>query len=41
MRGDGEALKARMAEEMHAFAEALKSDEARKAFQAFLSGGRK
>ena len=41
MRGDGEALKARMAEEMHAFAAALKSDEAHKAFQAFLSGGRK
>src|SRR5271168_2635501 len=41
LRGDGEALKARMAEEMHAFAEALKSEEARKAFQAFLSGGRK
>src|SRR5271154_1129730 len=34
MRGDGEAVKARMAEEMHAFAEALKSEEARKAFQA-------
>src|SRR5271154_2797821 len=36
MRGDAKALKARMAEEMHAFAEALKSEEARKAFQAFL-----
>jgi enoyl-CoA hydratase/carnithine racemase len=41
MRGDGEALKARMAEELHAFAAALKSEEAHKAFQAFPSGGRK
>jgi enoyl-CoA hydratase/carnithine racemase len=41
MRGDGEALKARMAEETHAFAAALKSDEARAAFEAFLTGGRK
>jgi enoyl-CoA hydratase/carnithine racemase len=38
MRGDPEALKARMGEEMHAFAEALKSEEARKAFQSFLAG---
>jgi enoyl-CoA hydratase/carnithine racemase len=41
MRGDGEALKARMAEETHAFAAALKSDEARAAFEAFLTAGRK
>ena len=41
MRGDPETLRARMAEEMHAFAEALKSDEAHAAFQAFLSPGRK
>jgi enoyl-CoA hydratase/carnithine racemase len=41
MRGDPEALKARMAEETHAFAAALKSDEARKAFEAFLTAGRK
>ena len=40
MRGDPEALRARMAEEMHAFGAALKSPEARAAFQAFLSGGR-
>jgi enoyl-CoA hydratase/carnithine racemase len=41
MRGDPAALKARMAEETHAFAAALKSDEARAAFQTFLSAGRK
>jgi enoyl-CoA hydratase/carnithine racemase len=41
MRGDNEAVKARMAEEMHAFSAALKSPEAHAAFQAFLSGGRK
>ena len=41
MRGDGQGLRARMAEETQAFAAALKSDEAHKAFQAFLSGGRK
>ena len=41
MRGDAEALKARMGEERHAFAEALKSGEARAAFEAFLSTGRK
>jgi enoyl-CoA hydratase/carnithine racemase len=41
MRSDAEAVKARMAEEMHAFAAALKSDEARTAFQTFLSAGRK
>jgi enoyl-CoA hydratase/carnithine racemase len=40
MRGDPEALRARMAEEMHAFSAALKSPEARAAFQAFLSAGR-
>ena len=40
MRGDPEALRARMAEEMHAFGAALKSPEARAAFQAFLSAGR-
>ena len=40
MRGDPEALKARMAEEMHAFSAALKSAEAHAAFQAFLSAGR-
>jgi enoyl-CoA hydratase/carnithine racemase len=40
LRGDPEALRARMAEEMHAFSAALKSPEARAAFQAFLSGGR-
>ena len=40
MRGDNEAVKARMAEEMHAFSAALKSPEAHAAFQAFLSGGR-
>jgi len=41
MRGNGEALKARMAEETHALAAALKSDEARKAFEAFLAAGKK
>jgi enoyl-CoA hydratase/carnithine racemase len=41
MRGDPEALKARMAEEMHAFSAALKSPEAHAAFQAFLSAARK
>jgi enoyl-CoA hydratase/carnithine racemase len=41
MRGDGEAVKARMGEERHAFAEALKSDEARAAFEAFLAAGKK
>ena len=41
LRGDPEALKVRMAEESHAFAAALKSPEARAAFQAFLGGGRK
>ena len=41
LRGDPEALKVRMAEESHAFAAALKSPEARAAFQAFLVGGRK
>jgi enoyl-CoA hydratase/carnithine racemase len=41
MRRDNEALKASMAEEMHAFAEALKSPEAHAAFQAFLSAARK
>jgi enoyl-CoA hydratase/carnithine racemase len=40
MCGDPEALRARMAEEMHAFSAALKSPEARAAFQAFLSAGR-
>ncbi len=41
MRGDNEAVKARMAEETHAFSAALKSPEAHAAFQAFLSGGKK
>jgi enoyl-CoA hydratase/carnithine racemase len=41
MRGDSEVVKARMAEEMHAFSAALKSPEAHAAFQAFLSAGRK
>jgi enoyl-CoA hydratase/carnithine racemase len=41
MRGDVEVVKARMAEETHAFSAALKSPEARAAFQAFLSAGRK
>jgi enoyl-CoA hydratase/carnithine racemase len=41
MRGDAEAIKARMGEERHAFAEALKSDEARAAFEAFLAAGRR
>jgi len=41
LRGDAEALKARMAEEMHAFSAALKSPEAHAAFQAFLSAPRK
>ncbi len=41
MRGDGEAVKARMAEETHAFSAALKSPEAHAAFQAFLSAPRK
>jgi len=41
MRGDNEAVKARMGEERHAFAEALKSDEARAAFEAFLAAGAK
>jgi enoyl-CoA hydratase/carnithine racemase len=40
MRGDPEALRTRMAEEMHAFSAALKSPEARTAFQGFLSAGR-
>ena len=38
MRGDGEAVKARMAEETHAFSAALKSPEAHAAFQAFPVG---
>ena len=41
MRGDNEAVKARMAEETHAFSAALKSPEAHAAFQAFLAGGKK
>jgi enoyl-CoA hydratase/carnithine racemase len=41
MRGDPEALRARTAEEMHSSSAALKSPEARSAFQAFLSAGRK
>jgi enoyl-CoA hydratase/carnithine racemase len=41
MRGDNEALKAQMAEEMHTFSAALKSPEAHAAFQAFLSATRK
>ena len=41
MRGDAEALKARMAEETHAFSAALASPEAHAAFRAFLSAGRK
>jgi enoyl-CoA hydratase/carnithine racemase len=41
MRGDPAALKAQMAEEMHAFSAALKSPEAHAAFQAFLSAPRK
>jgi enoyl-CoA hydratase/carnithine racemase len=41
LRGDPEALKARMAEESDAFSAALKSPEAHAAFQAFLSAGRK
>lgn len=41
MRGDPEALRARMAEEMHAFSAALKSPQAHAAFQAFLSAERK
>ena len=41
MRGDGEAVKARMAAETHAFSAALKSPEAHAAFQAFLSAPRK
>jgi hypothetical protein len=35
MRGDPEPLKARMAEEMHAFTVAIKSPEAHAAFQLF------
>ena len=38
MRGDDEAVKARMAEEMHAFSAALKCPEAHAAFQAFFGG---
>ena len=38
MRGDAEALKARMAEETHAFSAALASPEAHASFRAFLSG---
>ncbi len=41
MRGDNEAVKAQMAEEMHAFSGALKSPQAHAAFQAFLSAGKK
>ena len=41
LRGDGEAVKMRMAEEGRAFAAALKSEEARTAFEAFLSPARK
>jgi enoyl-CoA hydratase/carnithine racemase len=37
MRGDAEALKARMAEETHAFSAALTSPEAHASFRAFLS----
>jgi enoyl-CoA hydratase/carnithine racemase len=40
MRGDTAALKARMGEEIEAFAAALGSDEARAAFMAFMSGGK-
>ena len=41
MRGDAETLKARMADETHAFSAALASSEAHAAFRAFLSAGRK
>ena len=40
MRGDTAALKQRMAEEIDAFSAALATVDARKAFQAFLSGKR-
>ncbi|MBV8106086.1 MAG: enoyl-CoA hydratase, partial [Hyphomicrobiales bacterium] len=40
MRGDAAALKARMEEEIEAFAAALGSGEARAAFKAFMSGAR-
>jgi hypothetical protein len=41
MRGDPEALRARMAEEMHAFSATLRPPAAHAAFQAFLSTARK
>jgi enoyl-CoA hydratase/carnithine racemase len=41
LRGDAEALKEQMAEEMHAFSAALKSEEAKTAFQTFLSASRR
>jgi enoyl-CoA hydratase/carnithine racemase len=41
LRGDQTALKTCMADEMKAFSAALESAEARTAFQAFLSAGRK
>jgi len=40
MRGDTAPLKQRMTEEIQAFSAALSSDDARKAFEAFLSGKR-
>lgn len=40
MRGDMSLLKQRMADEIQAFSAALSSDDARKAFEAFLSGKR-
>jgi enoyl-CoA hydratase/carnithine racemase len=40
LRGDPAALKARMEEEIEAFAAALASGEARAAFRAFMSGAR-
>jgi hypothetical protein len=41
MRGGADGANARMGEEMHAFAEALKSDQTRAAFEAFPSEARK
>ena len=40
LRGDPEALKARMAEEIQAFSAALASSEARAAFMAFMAGAK-
>lgn len=40
LRGDVEAVKTRIRDEVRLFAERMKSEEARKAFEAFLNNGR-